>query len=100
MKVEHTKTGWLCFADSDLKMSNLLLTSTGLLKIGKRIGCHGMGAFITMEPFVVADFGLARTLSLPGKPMTPNVVTLWYRSPELLYGDANYSTAVDLWYGG
>ncbi|KAI8334597.1 kinase-like domain-containing protein [Chlamydoabsidia padenii] len=64
----------------DLKMSNLLLTSTGLLKI--------------------ADFGLARTLSLPGKPMTPNVVTLWYRSPELLYGDANYTTAVDLWSAG
>ncbi|CAO3591370.1 unnamed protein product [Absidia cylindrospora] len=64
----------------DLKMSNLLLTSTGLLKI--------------------ADFGLARTLSLPGKPMTPNVVTLWYRSPELIYGDANYTTAVDLWSAG
>ncbi|SAM00300.1 hypothetical protein [Absidia glauca] len=75
-----SEDGWLCFADSDLKMSNLLLTSTGLLKI--------------------ADFGLARTLSLPGKPMTPNVVTLWYRSPELLYGDANYSTAVDLWSAG
>ncbi|CAO3642585.1 unnamed protein product [Cunninghamella blakesleeana] len=64
----------------DLKMSNLLLTATGILKI--------------------ADFGLARTLSLPGKPMTPNVVTLWYRSPELLYGDANYTTAVDLWSAG
>ncbi|CAO3638185.1 unnamed protein product [Cunninghamella echinulata] len=64
----------------DLKMSNLLLTAKGILKI--------------------ADFGLARTLSLPGKPMTPNVVTLWYRSPELLYGDANYTTAVDLWSAG
>ncbi|KAG0167852.1 Cyclin-dependent kinase 10 [Apophysomyces sp. BC1034] len=64
----------------DLKMSNLLLTSTGLLKI--------------------ADFGLARTLSLPSKPMTPNVVTLWYRSPELLFGEANYTTAVDLWSAG
>ncbi|KAI8374191.1 kinase-like domain-containing protein [Radiomyces spectabilis] len=64
----------------DLKMSNLLLTSTGLLKI--------------------ADFGLARTVSLPGKPMTPNVVTLWYRSPELLFGESNYTTAVDLWSAG
>ncbi|GAN08620.1 cyclin-dependent kinase 10-like [Mucor ambiguus] len=61
----------------DLKMSNLLLTSSGLLKI--------------------ADFGLARTLSLPGKPMTPNVVTLWYRAPEVLFGDSNYTTAIDLW---
>ncbi|ORX60312.1 Pkinase-domain-containing protein [Hesseltinella vesiculosa] len=61
----------------DLKMSNLLLTARGVLKI--------------------ADFGMARTLSLPGKPMTPNVVTLWYRSPELLLGEAKYTTAVDLW---
>ncbi|KAI7896044.1 kinase-like domain-containing protein [Mucor mucedo] len=64
----------------DLKMSNLLLTSTGLLKI--------------------ADFGLARTLSLPGKPMTPNVVTLWYRAPEVLFGDTNYTTSIDLWSAG
>ncbi|KAI7871226.1 kinase-like domain-containing protein [Spinellus fusiger] len=64
----------------DLKMSNLLLSSTGILKI--------------------ADFGMARTLSLPSKPMTPNVVTLWYRSPELLLGETNYTTAVDLWSAG
>ncbi|KAL7324606.1 hypothetical protein PS15p_209775 [Mucor circinelloides] len=64
----------------DLKMSNLLLTSSGLLKI--------------------ADFGLARTLSLPGKPMTPNVVTLWYRAPEVLFGDSNYTTSIDLWSAG
>ncbi|KAI9311046.1 kinase-like domain-containing protein [Dichotomocladium elegans] len=64
----------------DLKMSNLLLTSKGLLKI--------------------ADFGLARTVGLPPKPMTPNVVTLWYRSPELLLGESFYTTAVDLWSAG
>ncbi|KAL9558070.1 hypothetical protein MBANPS3_001093 [Mucor bainieri] len=64
----------------DLKMSNLLLTSSGLLKI--------------------ADFGLARTLSLPGKAMTPNVVTLWYRAPEVLFGDSYYTTAIDLWSAG
>lgn len=46
---------------------------------------------------LVADFGLARTLSLPTKPMTPKVVTLWYRAPELLFGDAHYTTAVDMW---
>ncbi|KAJ8653594.1 hypothetical protein O0I10_010744 [Lichtheimia ornata] len=64
----------------DLKMSNLLLTSTGLLKI--------------------ADFGLARTVGLSSRPMTPNVVTLWYRSPELLLGGSIYTTAVDLWSAG
>lgn len=50
--------------------------------------------------FFKADFGLARTLSLPGKPMTPNVVTLWYRAPEVLFGDTNYTTAIDLWSAG
>jgi cyclin-dependent kinase 10 len=50
--------------------------------------------------FSIADFGLARTLSLPGKPMTPNVVTLWYRAPEVLFGDSNYTTAIDLWSAG
>jgi serine/threonine protein kinase len=30
--------------------------------------------------------------------MTPKVVTLWYRSPELLLGEKTYSTAVDNWY--
>uniref|UniRef100_A0A1A8R333 Cyclin-dependent kinase 11B n=1 Tax=Nothobranchius rachovii TaxID=451742 RepID=A0A1A8R333_9TELE len=33
----------------------------------------------------------------PLKPYTPVVVTLWYRSPELLLGAKEYSTAVDMW---
>lgn len=32
--------------------------------------------------------------------MTPKVVTLWYRAPELLFGDLNYTTAVDMWSAG
>ncbi|KAJ3080443.1 Cyclin-dependent kinase 10 [Quaeritorhiza haematococci] len=61
----------------DLKLSNLLLTSKGTLKI--------------------ADFGLARKFGTPTEPMTPRVVTLWYRAPELLFGEKNYTTAVDMW---
>eukprot|EP00299_Pterocystis_sp_00344_P009924 c4323_g1_i1.p1 GENE.c4323_g1_i1~~c4323_g1_i1.p1 ORF type:complete len:294 (+),score=32.49 c4323_g1_i1:228-1109(+) len=61
----------------DLKLSNLLLTNEGVLKL--------------------ADFGLARAFSLPSEAFTPNVVTLWYRAPELLLGDANYTTALDMW---
>ena len=47
--------------------------------------------------FISADFGLARTCSDIGKAMTPVVVTLWYRSPELLLGIRQHSSAIDLW---
>lgn len=36
--------------------------------------------------FQIGDFGLAREFGDPLKPYTPVVVTLWYRSPELLLG--------------
>jgi cyclin-dependent kinase 10 len=54
----------------DIKVSNLLLTDSGCLKI--------------------ADFGLARQFTLPNGTMTPMVVTLWYRAPELLFGMKRY----------
>ncbi|KAK4704136.1 cell division cycle 2-like, partial [Phenoliferia sp. Uapishka_3] len=61
----------------DLKTSNLLMNNRGQIK--------------------VADFGLARTYGDPLGDMTQLVVTLWYRSPELLLGATEYSTAVDMW---
>ncbi|TPX36429.1 hypothetical protein SeMB42_g07079 [Synchytrium endobioticum] len=64
----------------DLKMSNLLMTSNGILKI--------------------ADFGLARKFSVPTRPMTPQVVTLWYRAPEVLFGAKEYTPAIDMWAAG
>ncbi|KAG8563013.1 hypothetical protein GDO81_015897 [Engystomops pustulosus] len=61
----------------DLKVSNLLMTDKGCVKI--------------------ADFGLARAYSIPPKQMTPKVVTLWYRAPELLLGSTTQTTAIDMW---
>lgn len=62
----------------DLKLSNLLLTNRGELKL--------------------CDFGLARHHQ-PGDDgaYTPKVVTLWYRAPELLLGSPKYTAAVDMW---
>lgn len=50
----------------------------------------------------IADFGLSREIieNLDKRLYTVNVVTLWYRSPELLFGDTAYTTAVDLWSAG
>ncbi|KAJ1674031.1 hypothetical protein EV182_004104 [Spiromyces aspiralis] len=61
-------------------MSNLLLTTEGTLKI--------------------ADFGLARPYHSSMQPMTPSVVTLWYRAPELLFGAKEYTTSIDTWSAG
>ena len=61
----------------DLKPQNLLIDSTGLLKI--------------------ADFGLARAFSIPLPQYTHEVVTLWYRAPEVLLGAKKYSTPLDIW---
>lgn len=45
----------------------------------------------------LADFGLARYFGVPPRPMTPHVVTLWYRAPELLLGSTNHNTPIDMW---
>merc|ERR1719201_2280553 len=61
----------------DLKPQNLLIDSRMRLKI--------------------ADFGLARAFTLPVPQYTHEVVTVWYRPPEILLGSALYSIPVDLW---
>ncbi|KAF5946105.1 hypothetical protein HYC85_016333 [Camellia sinensis] len=44
----------------------------------------------------IADFGLANTFHLPSGGYSPEVVTLWYRPPEMLLGSPPYSTSVDV----
>jgi cyclin-dependent kinase 2 len=45
----------------------------------------------------LADFGLARAFALPIHTLTHEVVTLWYRAPEILLGQKEYSLPVDIW---
>jgi len=61
----------------DLKPQNLLLDKEGHIKL--------------------ADFGLSRSFSLPTRTYTHEVVTMWYRAPELLLGEKMYCTGVDIW---
>nr|KAF6435167.1 cyclin dependent kinase 16 [Rousettus aegyptiacus] len=61
----------------DLKPQNLLINERGELKL--------------------ADFGLARAKSIPTKTYSNEVVTLWYRPPDILLGSTDYSTQIDMW---
>ncbi|KAJ9451209.1 Cyclin-dependent kinase A-1 [Diplonema papillatum] len=49
------------------------------------------------ETLKIADFGLARAFQVPLPAYTHEVVTLWYRAPEILMGEKVYSTVVDTW---
>ncbi|NXD43267.1 CKD18 kinase, partial [Copsychus sechellarum] len=60
----------------DLKPQNLLINERGELKL--------------------ADFGLARAKSVPTKTYSNEVVTLWYRPPDVLLGSTEYSTPIDM----
>lgn len=65
----------------DMKGSNILINSKGELKL--------------------ADFGLARYYTKRKQnDYTNRVVTLWYRSPELLLGETMYDVCIDNWSAG
>lgn len=64
----------------DIKPQNVLVDNNGTLKL--------------------ADFGLARSFSIPLPTLTHEVVTLWYRAPEILLGQKLYTPNVDIWSTG
>ena len=45
----------------------------------------------------IGDFGLAKAFGSPNRIYTHQVVTRWYRAPELLFGSRMYGTGVDIW---
>lgn len=45
----------------------------------------------------LADFGLARTFEMSVQTYTHEVMTLWYRAPEIILGERHYTPAADVW---
>ena len=76
-----------CLVHRDLKPSNILLMGPD----SREPGC-----------VKIADFGLARSLRAPLRPLADNgvVVTIWYRAPELLLGTRHYGCEIDTWAAG
>jgi serine/threonine protein kinase len=65
----------------DLKPQNLLINKNCELKL--------------------ADFGLARAFGIPvSSGYSAEVVTLWYRAPDVLMGAKLYTTSIDMWSAG
>ena len=64
----------------DLKPQTLLINNSGQLKL--------------------ADFGLARAFGIPVNTFSNEVVTLWYRAPDVLLGSRTYNTSIDIWSAG
>ena len=46
---------------------------------------------------LVGDFALVRAMGVQQHNSTTEVVTLWYRAPEILMGLSSYSSEVDIW---
>ena len=71
----HVHSKW--YVHRDIKTSNILVHESGRMAL--------------------CDFGLARKYEVPYRNMTQMVVTLWYRSPELLFGESRYGPEIDMW---
>lgn len=74
----HVHENW--YLHRDVKTSNILVHKSGRIAL--------------------CDFGLARKYEVPARNMTQMVVTLWYRAPELLFGESKYGPEIDLWSAG
>ena len=62
----------------DLKPQNILISASG-------------------DQIKIADFGLARHFSVPFRQYSKEIVTLWYRAPEIIMGHKGYGIGVDIW---
>mmetsp|Transcript_66123 Transcript_66123/g.132694 ORF Transcript_66123/g.132694 Transcript_66123/m.132694 type:complete len:318 (-) Transcript_66123:255-1208(-) len=98
----HRKEGTLLPMDQVARYSQDLLS--GIHACHVRLIIHRdlkpQNILIGKNGLKICDFGLARIYSLPVKTYTHDVVTLWYRAPEILLGGHKYGPEVDIWSAG
>lgn len=90
----------------DLKPQNLLINERGELKLADFGRWVSLGQMQFDEKVQLgaapccpslSSSGLARAKSVPTKTYSNEVVTLWYRPPDVLLGSTEYSTPIDMW---
>lgn len=78
----HQLTAW--------EVSRLILEECDLLHCLLSVCVH-------LNLVLLCCAGLARAKSVPTKTYSNEVVTLWYRPPDVLLGSTEYSTPIDMW---
>ena len=77
-----------CWMHRDLKPANLLLSEVPNLENYRRVLLK------------IGDFGLAKPAEFPCPPMTKEIMTIYYRAPEVMLNNLKYDDSIDLWSAG
>lgn len=92
---ESREVGTLLFSLSDAGSSCSGTASLLRVIICKNIKCSLVLTHHVSDSFLL---GLARAKSVPSHTYSNEVVTLWYRPPDVLLGSTDYSTCLDMWW--
>lgn len=81
----------------DIKPENILLTAQGQVKLCDFGFARMLSKYYPVVVVVILFLSFYNFCSGPGENYTDYVATRWYRAPELLVGDTQYGTPVDVW---